>query len=276
MNIYSYESYTEALSEAFRLRKESEPALTLSGVANACLMQPSYLTNVLKGRAELNSDQLYRVCERLGLKDEAYEYLLLLLELKRASYEKKRVHFQQKIRKLQTLHLRAERNLSVAPVQLSAEQTEKYYLDPYIQLVHIYLSIPKGTKTLEGLAKKFALSLERAAQVMNTLEEIRYVQKKNGKYEALVSGRHLPRESAMLRPHQVLLRSRSLDQMQRLTSDQVYSFSATISTSPATRTQLQAEFLKFLKTSEKLVKSSEAERLYQINFDLFPWETDEP
>ena len=275
MSIFEFDSYTEAIQSVFQARKADQPSLTLSGLAQKCLIQPSYLTNVLKGRADLNSDQLYRLCELLDLNSEKYDFLLLLLELRKTQYEKRRSELKQKIKKLRSQELRAEKNISAETVKLTAEQAEKYYLDPYLQLVHIYLTIPKGKKTVEELAVKFSVSITRMLQVLNTLEEIHYIQKKGKKYEVLIEGRHLPRESAMLKPHQQLLRLKSLEQMQALPQELSYSFSATISTSPEVRTHLQAEFLKFLKTAEKLVKNSDAEKLYQINFDLFPWEKDE-
>ena len=274
MQITQFESYTDALNAVFAEEKRQLPSLTLSSLAQQCLMQPSYLTNVLKERADLNSDQLYRLCELLRLDGDDTEYLLMLLELKRTQYSKRRNELQAKIRKIQSEQLRAEKNILTPSTELTAEQAEKYYLDPYIQLIHIYLTIPQAKKTLAEIARKFAIPLRRAEQVLQTLEEIHYVQRKAKNYEVLNSGRHLPRESAILRPHQQMLRLKSLEQMQSLTVENVYSFSATISTSPEARTQIQAEYLKFLKSAEKIVKGSEPERLYQINFDLFPWEKD--
>lgn len=274
MNIYQFESYTEALLAVYEERKAATSSLTLSGLANQCLIQPSYLTNVLKGRADLNTDQLYRLCELLNLNSDEGEFLGLLLEHKKTQYDKRRNELAKKIRHTKSHQLRAEKNISAQTVTLTAEQTEKYYLDPYIQITHIYLTIPKGAKSLPDLARKFSVAPSRMQEILKTLEEIGYIQKKGKNYEVLVGGRHLPRESPILRPHQSLLRMKSLEQMLSLPSDDVYSFSATISTTPEVRTRLQAEYLKFLKNAEKLVKSAPPERLYQINFDLFPWEKD--
>jgi uncharacterized protein (TIGR02147 family) len=272
MSLYQYKSYTEALAARFKQRKLSSPGLTLSGLAQQCMMQASYLTNVLKERADLNSDQLYRLCELLGLDVDEADYMQLLLELKKTGYDKRRRDLDKKIDKIQRSNLRAEKNISTPVITLKSEQAERYYLDPHIQIVHIYLSIPKAKKTLEDLAQKFSLSHKRMAEILKVLQDIGYIRKTAKAYELLVSGRHLPRESPLLRPHQQLLRLKSLEQILSLSDESVYSFSATISTSPETRSQLQNEFLKFLNAAEKLVKKSNPEKLYQINFDLFPWE----
>lgn len=275
MSIYEFESYTEAIESHYKQGKLDHPEWTLSKIAQQCLMQPSYLTNVLKGRADLNSDQLYRLCGILGVADEETEYLLLLLEFKKTQIEKRRRELSLKIKAIKSSHARAEKKISTKVVELSPELIEKYYLDPFNQLVHIYLTIPKAEKSLDGLAKKFSLSKARMAGILNTLEQVGYVQKKGLKYEVIEGGRHLKRDAAVLTAHHQLMRLKSLDQMQSLTVDEVYSFSATISTTPEVREKLQVEYLKFLKIAEKMVKTSEPKKMYQINFDLFPWELEE-
>jgi DNA-binding MarR family transcriptional regulator len=274
MNIYSFQSYTEALLSSIEPKKQTESSWTLSQLAIECQMQPSYLTNVLKGRCDFNSDQLARVCDQLGLSPEDYDYLALLLELKRTNFDKRRKQLEAKIKELRQSHLRAEKNISTKTVEMTGEQQAAYYLDPHNQLIHIFLSGHTGPCTVDFLAQKFFLPKSQVTKILNTLEEIHYIKRNNNKIEVLIEGRHLPRESAMRLPHHILMRAKSLDQMQRLAPDQTYSFSATISTEPEVRTKLQAEFLKFLKAAEKLVKSHQSEKLYQINFDLFPWEID--
>lgn len=274
MSIYQFDNYIEAVSNAINERKQNDPQWTLARLAQICQMQPSFLTNVLKGRVDFNSDQLYRICEELLFEPEEIEFLTALLEMKRTAYPKRKSILQKKINEFRTKHLRAEKNLKTQAVELTAEQLEKYYLDPLNQIVHIYLGIEGQNATLETLALKFGVAKVQMTQVLSLLEQIKYIRKKAGRYEVLVEGKHLPRESHILKSHQILMRLKSLDQMQRLSAEQNYSFSATISTLPEVRVQLQAEFLKFLKAAEKLVKGHESKNLYQINFDLFPWELD--
>lgn len=272
MSVFAFNSYTEALNPVLQRKREEDSTWTLAKLAQECQMQPSYLTNVLKGRADFNSDQLYRIGDQLGLKTEEVDFLHLLLELKRTTFEKRKQQLNKQIQDIQKQQLRAEKHLTTKSVELSAEQLEQYYLNPYIQLVHIYLGTHDGTSSAESLAKKFLTTTDQMSSILKVLEEIKYIHKKGARYEVLVRGQHLPRESHILRPHHVMMRMKSLDQMQRLAPDQTYSFSATISTLPEVRTQLQAEFLKFLKVAEKLVRGHKPQNLYQINFDLFPWE----
>lgn len=274
MSIYQCKTYAEALLPAIETRKAETPGWTLGKLAEACQMQPSYVTNVLKGRCDFNSDQLFRVCEQLNFAPDETDFLLLLLEYQRTAYDKRRAKLKKNIESIRAQHLRAEKHLETKTVQLSSEQLEQYYLNPYIQLVHIFLGSYKGAMTVAGLAKKFQVSEGQMQEILRVLEEIKYIRKKGPKYEVLVEGQHLPRESHILRPHHVMMRMKSLDQMQRLSADQNYSFSATISTSPEVRTQIQSEFLKFLKSAEKLVRGHDSDKLYQINFDLFPWDID--
>ncbi len=272
MNVYGFDSYTDALNQKFEEWKTGNPQGTLAKLAIDCLMQPSYLTNVLKGRCDFNSDQLFRFCELIGFKVEEIDYLLILLEFKRTNYKKRKGILEKKINELRQRNLRAEKNLSVKTVELTTEQLEQYYLDPYIQLVHIFLYSKQGKCRVDDVAKQFSIAQLQAAGVLQALEKLNYIKRKGNHFEVLVEGRHLPKDSQIARPHQILMRMKSIDQIQRLSPDNVYSFSATISTLPEVRTKIQAEFLKFLKTAEKLVTNNDPENLYQMNFDLFPWD----
>lgn len=275
MSIYQHISYIEALDKAIEEQRTAVSGWTLSKLAEQSQMQPSYLTNVLKGRCDFNSDQLYRVCENLEFKVDEIEYLLLLLESKRTTYKNRKRQLEKKIEQVRSQQLRSEKYLKTKPVELSAEQLEQYYLNPYIPLVHIYLGFVSGPVNAETLAKNFLTTKEQMTGVLKVLEEIKYIRRKGTSYEVLVEGQHLPRESHILRPHHLMMRMKSLDQIQRMSAEQSYSFSATISTMPEVRTKIQSEFLKFLKAAEKLVKDHPSEKMYQINFDLFPWEISE-
>lgn len=272
MNIFEYTSYYEALADKVSELKAHSPKMTLAKLAQSALMQPSYLTNVLKGRCHFNSDQLFRLCEQLNFNIEEVDYLQLLLEYEKTAYARRKSILEKKIKEIRQHHLRAEKNLSVKPVELNPEELAQYYLDPYIQLVHIFLHSKKGRCTTETITRQFSLSPSQATKIISTLEKLKYIKKNGMQFDVLVEGRHLPRDSQMAKPHLVLMRLKSLDQIQRLSTEQTYSFSATISTLPEVRTRIQAEFVKFLKASERLVNNHDPKHLYQINFDLFPWD----
>jgi transcriptional regulator with XRE-family HTH domain len=97
MSIYQFNSYTDALLEAVSLKKQVDPKWTMAQLAEASGMQPSYVTNVLKGRGDFNSEQLFRVCERLDLDLEMTDFLTLLLELKKTTYPKRKTLLEKKL-----------------------------------------------------------------------------------------------------------------------------------------------------------------------------------
>ena len=272
MSAYEFDSYTEALESANAKKKLHTSGWTLIQLASACDMQPSYVTNVLKGRAHFNSDQLFKVCEALGIGSEESDYLSLVLEWQRTQVAKRKSILKKRIDKIKQQQLRAEKNLEVKKVDLSPVDLERFYLDPLVQLVHIFLGSSRGKHNSMSLAKKFKVSELQMQGVVKVLEEIKYVRRKEGHLEVLIEGRHLPSDSPMLKPHQILMRVKSLEQMQRLAGDEIYSFSATISSSVEVKNKLKSEFLKFLKNAEKLVRANEGEELLQMNFDLFPWD----
>ena len=272
MSFFQSRDYRTVLSERIRDWKSHASQRTLSRLADAIGVQVSYLSNSLKGRAHLSSDQVYAICNELGCSAIETEYALLLLERERSSHSKRREELDAKIEAIQRDELSTVKSLKAKPPELSAWNLERYYLDPFVQLIHIYIRMT-GPISAAQLTLDFGLTPEHTGKVLETLESIGDVTRTKDRFVSINPGRHLPKKSPVAGPHLLLMRIKSLDQLQRLTDDEKYSFSATIATTRETRDQLELLFIEFLKKAEALVGSAESESLYQINFDLFPWIT---
>jgi hypothetical protein len=69
-----------------------------------------------------------------------------------------------------------------------------------------------------------------------------------------------------------MMRLKSIDQLQRLSVDQSYSHSVTFTGTDETKEALSEAYLAFLKKAESIVKPAKSERVFQMSFDLFPWD----
>lgn len=274
MRVYEFTEYRPALAALLNQWRADAPARTLSRIATAAGLQLSYLSNALRLRAHLSTDQVYAIANAIDLGAEATDYLLLVLEHERSGIPKRRQELERRIHEIRTRELRTEKQLKVKSTELSPENLERYYLDPFIQLAHIDLGRREGT-SLSQVAREFGLSDEHASRVLKTLVDLKLAHKKNDAYFPLKGGHHLPKDSPVATPHLMLMRMKSIDQLARLTENERYCFSVTLSSSPETREQLEQEFIRFLKSAEALVKASKPELLYQMNFDLFPWRIQE-
>lgn len=272
MLVFEYSEYRKALKNLLLEQKKRLPGSgSMAQLARAAGMQPSYLTNVTQGRAHLSADQLCALSEELRLDADEAEFLQILLEWERATHPKRKAHLGERVAQLREKHLRAEKYLSAPVIALSQENLERYYLDPHIELLHLYLMTRSCPHDAKKIAASWRISEKQVGEMLLFLERLKLIEKKGSWWSVKEVHQHLPRESPLCRPQQFLKKLRGIDALQRLPENRAYSFAASVTMTEETRRKIQARFLEFLKECEALVKKSEPERLFQIQFDLFPW-----
>ena len=270
MEVLSKSDYREAFSELFGLRKQSlGQKWTLSSLAKRVGLQASYLTNVVKGRAHFSADQIYAVCESLGLSDVETEYLVLLMELEKSAHAPRKAKLQSEIEELRRKHLSRYVQEEAAP--LSADDLQAYYLDPNLELLHFYLGLKSKDQSPETVANALGISSEQVLEGIQFLSSRGLIKKHNSRWVRGVIKQHLSEDSSLCKPNQQLLRFKALNQLQNTAKERKYSFMATVSMDEDSRLKIQSAYLQFLKQARKIVEDAEPDEVYQIQFDLFPW-----
>ena len=107
--------------------------------------------------------------------------------------------------------------------------------------------------------------------ILQDLHEMNLLTTDNGLLKPLDNHLHLSRQSPLFRAWQTQARLTGM-QRQALASDpSFYSFTAMFSATEETRKAIHAQFLNFLKDFEAEVTVAEPRKMFQLNFDLFPW-----
>lgn len=272
MSAYKHLQYRPALEEAVENRRKLPGKFTLRKLADASGLQASFLTNVMKGRFDFSADQLFAVSTELGFTPSERDYLLLLLEFERSAYKPRRDELKKQIENIRKENQQSEKHLSVKVVELSPDAQAQYYLDPFAQLALVHLNLPAYSKHPEKLAGVLGISKTHLGEILEILVRIGYVQREGSHYKVVAWATHLPKRNPLCGPHLLLMRLKSVDQLQRLSGDQAYSHSVTISGTEETKELLSDAYLGFLKKAEGIVKAAKSEKAFQMNFDLFPWE----
>ena len=269
--IYQDSDYKAILKNTLESRKKIDKRFNFQKLAQAMRIQKSYLSKVMGGYAELNSDQLHLACEYLNFSNKETEYLQLLLEQSRSSLKTRKDQFQKRIIQIQAEYQETKAHLSAKTITTQTEGIEDYYLDPLIQIVHVSLSISRYRKNPLLLAQDLEVPAFRVLDSVHKLEKMGIIEKKGETWAVLHSEIHLPRESSYYASWRNQIRLMTLQRLQNLTSDETTSFSVVFTSHEPTRKQIQNKFLDFLKEIEALVKDSPDENTYQLNFDLFHW-----
>lgn len=271
VSIFSYLDYREALLALISKKKEQRKGFTLRSLAEKCRIQSTYLSNVLHGRADLSSDQIYALAQELGLSETENDYLNLLLSWDRSGVALRKKRLKQKIDDLRAREFNTKKALSKVRLLSEEECIREYYLDPFHMLVHVFLTIERYNRRTSHIADALGVDSDRIKHSIDTLVRLGYIEKSESGYDLLKQRIHLPESSPVCRPHQELMRIRSLSRLQSVQESARYGVSVTFSSDAQVLTRLKEVFLEFLAKAEKIVDEGPAERAYQMNFDLFPW-----
>lgn len=274
MNLFAQTDYRTILKAMVAERKGYEPDFGFHKLADAARVQKPYLSKVIGGNANLNSDQLFAICRILKLGADEMEYMQLLLELERSGLEERRKELRVKIDSIaeakrdSTAYLAAK---AVLADTSSVALLTDYYLDPLVQIIHVALSVERFSLNPLLLGKEFHLDGPQIHAIILSLERMGLVIRENGRLLPRETNLHLPKNSPVFRAWRNQLKLLSVQRLNQLPEAKAYSFSVVFSASENTRKEIHSRFLEFLKSCESLVGEAKSKNVYQMSFDLFPW-----
>ena len=271
MNIYSFDSYRKAFTALFEAQRDLRPGWSSAALAEKIGVQPSHLTNVIKERNHFSSDQIFSLGAELGLTEEEMSYLDLLMEWERSTFSPRKAKVLAAIQKIRDKKLRAEHQIHAKEPALTLQDSQRYYLDSNIELLHFYLGTKNAPSATEDIAAIWGLSSDYVAEILQFLQRTDLIEWKKNKWNVKSTHQYLSPRSPLCKPQQMLKRLRALEVIQNSAAEQVYSFSGTLSMSEDTRLFIQGRFVEFLKDLERAVLDSPPHHLYHLQFDLFPW-----
>ncbi len=272
MIIYEFRNYRKAFDQLFKKQKKlMGNRWSLAKVAEQTFIQPSYLTNTIKGRAHFSSDQIFALGEQLGLKEIEIEYLNLLMQFERSTHPKLKKQLNEQLEKIRNENMRVDKVINTAESPLGEIEKAQYYLDPIIELVHMYLNIDGVPTEIASIAKIWQLQEKKVAEVIHFLQQVGLVRLKGSKWQVESIHQHLSRDSYLTVPQQILKRMKALETIQKLPKDKAYSYMGTFTATEEVKDEIRTLFLDFMKKAEPRIRNSRAKDIYHIQFDLFPW-----
>jgi len=273
MSVFHYQDYRQLIKDEVEKRKALDSKFNFQRMSEKTGIQKAYLSQVLGGQRDLAQDQLFKVCQFLGLGAEESDYMALLLEYARSGLSERKSFLKKKIEEWQRANLKTEKNVAVKEVTLSNESVALYYLDPLHQLVHIALDIPRFRKNPTELLNYLAISKEKLAWILTNLEKMEIVQLKEGEVKVLHHNLHLPKDSPLFWSWKTSLATMAYQHLRNNSrdKDKNYTFSVVFAADEETRLKLHQMFMDFLKDAKKFVGEAKSKEVYQMNFDLFPW-----
>lgn len=272
MDIYSSLSYKKVLSQSLDERKAlfGSP-FTYSKMANACRVQKTYLSKVLNRDGDLSEDQLFLACEFLGFDNQETDFTILLYQWERTQILSRKKLLKRQIETIKKSKLQTEARFEKSDLVETKFDEAKYYLDPMMQVIHICMTVKDFSENPSFLVNRLGISEERLTSCLKELENMKIIEIDQGRYQVIEDNLHLPKSSPLYSSYRSAQRLKSIEQCNRLSHEDSYNFSTVFSVEEQDAEFLLEEFLKFLKVSKKRVSKAKANKVYQLNFDLFCW-----
>lgn len=272
MNIFDETDLRQIITSLVQEARSKGLGMTFERLSKAARVQKAHITNVLKGRAFFQSDQLYLICKELKLSQQETKYLLLLLEHERSVVSERKAELAKEIEKMQHEHLQTEKYIHAEIADAPLEKTfPRYYLDPVHQIVHIALSIDKFSQNPKLLEPILGIGHDRIVAVLGALESHGIIAQKSGRWTTIKKQVHLKRSSDLYSAWKMQLQNLGQGQIQLGTSEKSYGFAVVFSADEKARKRIQAKLLELITEIEPLVVKAPAQNVYQLSLDLLPW-----
>ena len=272
MRIFQENDFRYIITSMVRAAKAKRGGITFERLAIAARVQKAHVTNVLKGRACFQPDQLFLICKALRLSKEETAYLLLLLEHERSVVEERKAEIQKAIHEMQHEHLQTEKYIQTETAEAPLERkVPRYYLEPIHQIVHIALSIERFAQNPKALKSVLGISHERMIGILALLESNGIIEQKAGRWRTIKKQVHLSRASEIYPAWKMQMQNLGQARNQLQTSEKSYGFSVVFSADEKTRVKIQAKLLDLITEIEPLVVKAPAQNVYQLSLELLPW-----
>lgn len=276
MNIYSSDDYRAILSKVVDERKKLRIPITYAAMAENIRVQKPYVSKVLSGLADFNNDQLYMACQYLDFRPEEIQYMLKLLDYEKCWYPERKELLEEEIEEIRRQKRDTGKVIEKSVKQMDALEFDRsefadYYLNPDIQLIHIHLCIEKYRDDPESIKYVLDIPDVRFENALLKLEKMGLIEIKDDKIKILVNSLHLPKDSVLLAPHQVMMKQKSLSHLNNLSADEKKLFSVTFSSNEKARAKIEEAFNEFIGKVRTISMEGAPDECYQLNFELFPW-----
>lgn len=265
MDIFEQASYKEAIK--LYLRNWGRPIRgAFKNIAEHLGVNPTLVSQVLSGPRDFSEEQMFAVCEYLGLPQLESQYLMTLLQIERAgtvALKKYYSKFLERIREQSQLvssHAPKSRNLS---------DTEKatFYSNYIYSAIHIASGLEQNV-TFDFICKRFSLSPARAREILDFLLETQLITEKNGKFSTGASFTHLDKKSPFVQKLISNWRLKAIDAAAEMTDEEIF-YSANFSVSKKDFSVLRKKMVQVIQDFILIAKDSPAEDIAQFNLDLF-------
>jgi uncharacterized protein (TIGR02147 family) len=273
MNVFHEDDYRKSLKTRQKELQKLRPSLTWKKLAGEIPIQYTYLSKALNDeKTHLSEDHLYVICRALEFFPNELEFICLQRSFATSQDAERKRFLLRKI-----LEARASQELNVEKQNLTPKKFNeqmRYLFEPLCLVVHQALEIEFFRKDPRRLCGPLNLTTGQLKETLRILSRNEYIDlEDDGLHVRKVKegNIHFGPEHFLMRYHQSILKSQVNARQAQTPDKEKYSFMVTFTLDEPSYEKIRDEFKSFLKTVEKIARSSKTEHVYQLCFDLFKW-----
>lgn len=264
MSIWDFTEYRPYMTE--KLGAEGSRNGLRKQLAAAIPVHTTFVSQVLKGRAEFSLEQAEAINTFFGHTEDESDYFLLLLLKARAGTKGLKERFEKKLRELRDSRMNIKARLDVQS-EASPQDRERFYSSYLYGAIHVLSAIPK-LKTPAAIAESLRLPRAQVQDIVEFLLRIGVLKEERGLLAPGSRHMHLGNESELILKHHANWRLHTLTNLQYLNKDDLhYSACMTLSQDDAFR--VKDSILDNLKTNMSIVAASPEDVGYVMSFDFY-------
>jgi uncharacterized protein (TIGR02147 family) len=264
MRIWEFTGYRPYLIE--RLGGEKSRTGLRKQLAEAIPVHTTFISQVLKGRADLSLEQAEAVNTFLEHTADEGEYFLLLLLKDRAGTPLLKKRFQQKVQAMRDERLNIQNRIG-AKNEVSEKDREKFYSSYLYGAIHVLTGIPQF-RSVDKLSEALRLPKARVQEMVDFCLRVGVLKQERGELLPGAQHIHLGSNSELVLKHHSNWRQHTINNLQFLDRDDLH-YSACVSLTQEDAFKVKEAILANLKSNVDVISKSAEEVAYVMSFDFY-------
>lgn len=262
--IYEFDTYRDYL--ATKLGAEGSRTGQRKHLAEYIRVHTTFVSQVLKRRAEFSLEQAELINEFLEHTEEESEFFMLLILKDRAGTQKLKNRFEKQIQIIREKRMNIKERIR-ANEKISDQDREKFYSSYLYGAVHVLSSISQY-QNLEAMAQALNLSRTRMREILDFLIRIGIIDEDKSKLTTGKNHIHLASNSELVLKHHANWRMNAISKLQFVNKDNLH-YSACLSLSEQDAYKVKESILENLKQNVEIISKSKEEIAYVMNLDFY-------
>lgn len=271
INVFDYTEYRKFLADYYSDQKEKMPQFSYKYFANkAGFKNKGFVFNIVKGVKNLSKTSIFKISRAMDLNKSESDYFENLVAFNQAKDLDEKNHFYKR---METVKNRGNKK---SDIPLIRKDQYDFYSSWYLSAIRSLIDMYEFKDDYKWLSQNVypAITTKQAKNAVITLEKLGLIAKKNnGSYKVKDKTVTTGKEVSSLAVSNLHLETMKLaaNALNQIPKNKRNITGLTLGISQKTYETICEEIQNFQsKIMELVEKDKDADRVYQLNFHLFP------